>query len=97
MVNMSKAILHPMATRSTSNSDWPASKVGVIVNVREQEEEVVVSVLLVIIRRGVIAAGPHSLAAVGLRLKMLCAFTLGRYLHVAARCAEGKLGMTMIT
>ena len=65
------------------------------VKVREQEEEIVVSVVLVVIRRGVITSGPHNSAAVG--LKTLCAFPLGRYLHVVARCAENKLGVTMIT
>ena len=66
-------------------------------NVRKQEKEIAASVVLVVIRRGAIAAGPHSTATAGLRLKTLCAFQLGWSLHVVARCAENKLGVTMIT
>ena len=66
---------------------------SVYVTVREQEEEIVVSVVLVVVRRGVIAAGP----AVGLRLKTLCAFPFGRYMHEVARCADNKMGVTIIT
>ena len=54
------------------------------VNVREQEEEIVVSVVPVVIRRGEITAGPHCTAAVGLRLQTLCVFPSGRYLQVVA-------------
>ena len=49
------------------------------VDVSEQEEEVVVSVVLVVVGGGVVTTGPHSSAAVGLRLKTLYAFPLGRY------------------
>ena len=52
------------------------------VNVREQEEEIVVSIVLVVIRQGEITAGPQSTVAVGLKLETLFAFPLGRYLHV---------------
>ena len=44
------------------------------VNVRKQEEEIFVSVVLIIVRGGEVTAGPHGTAAVGLRLKKLCAF-----------------------
>ena len=43
-------------------------------NVRKQEKEIVVSVVLVVIRRGVIATGPHSTAAVGSKLKRCVRF-----------------------
>ena len=64
---------------------------------RKQEEEIVVSVVLVIVGRGEVTAGPHGTAAVGVRLKTLCAFPLGRYLHPEARCTERKLDVTMTT
>ena len=42
-------------------------------NVRQQEKEIVVSVVLVIVGRGEITARPHGTAAVGLRLeKAVC-------------------------
>ena len=47
------------------------------------------SVVLVVVGRGEITAGPHGTAAVGLRLKTLW--------HVVAQCAEKKLGVTMAT
>ena len=66
-------------------------------NVRKQEKEIVVSVVLVIVGRREVTAGPHGTAAVGLRLKTLCAFPLGRYLHPEAWCIERILGVTMVT
>ena len=66
-------------------------------NVRRQEKEIVVSVVLVIVGRGEVTAGPHGTAAVGLRLKTLCAFPVGRYLHPGAWCIESKLGVTIVT
>ena len=65
-------------------------------NARKQEKEIVVSVVLVIVGRGEVTAGPHGTAA-GLRLKTLCVFPLGPYLHPEARCTERKLGVTMVT
>ena len=50
-------------------------------NVRKQEKEIVANGMLVIVGRSVIKTGPHGTAAVGLRLKTLCAVPLGRYLH----------------
>ena len=63
-------------------------------NVRKQEEENVASVVLVVVGRGEV---PHGTAAVGLKLKTLCAFPLGRYLHTGAQCVESKLGVTKVT
>ena len=60
-------------------------------NCRKQEKEIVVSVVLVIVGRDEVTAGPHGTAAVGLKLMTLCAFSLGRYLHPEARCVERKL------
>ena len=66
------------------------------VGVSKHEWQRVVSVVLVTIGRGVVAAGPHSSAAVGLSLKTLCAFTFGRYLQCyITRPAQVKLGMAM--
>ena len=48
-------------------------------NVRNQEEEIPISVVLVIVGRGDVTAGPHGTAAAALRLKRLCAFPMGRY------------------
>ena len=48
------------------------------VGISKQEQQNVVSVVLVVVGRGVVAAGPHSSAAIGLRLKTLYAFPLGR-------------------
>ena len=39
----------------------------------------------------------HMAAAVGLRLKTLCAFPLRRYFHPEAWCVERILGVTMVT
>ena len=50
-------------------------------NARKQEKEIVVSVVLVILGRGEVTAGPHGTAAVRWRLETLCAFPSGRYLH----------------
>ena len=71
-------------------------QIGHDANVRKQKEEIAVSVVLVIVRRGVIAGGPHS-SAVGLSLKTLCSFPFGRYTHEVAPCGENLLGVTMIT
>ena len=49
------------------------------VNIREQEKEIVASVVLVIVGRGDVTAGPHDTATAGLRLNTLCAFPSGRY------------------
>ena len=51
------------------------------ITVREQEKEAAISVVLIVARGGEVTAGPHSTAAAGLRLKKLCAFAAGRYLH----------------
>ena len=61
------------------------------------KKEIVVSVVLVIVGRGEVTAGPHGTTAVGLRLKTLCAFPVGRYLHPGAWCIERILGVTMVT
>ena len=50
-------------------------------NIRKQEKEIAVSVVLIIVRGGEVTAGPHGTAAAGLRLKTLCALPAGRYLH----------------
>ena len=42
------------------------------VNVRKQEEEIAISVVLVIVGRGDVTAGPHGTAAASLRLKKGC-------------------------
>ena len=48
-------------------------------NVRKQEEEIAVSVVFVIVRRGEVTAGPHGTTAACLRQKRLCAKPGGRY------------------
>ena len=50
-------------------------------NVRKQKEEIAVSVVLVIVGRGDVAARPHGTAATGLGLKTLFAFPASRHLH----------------
>ena len=95
---MSRANLQPRAVCRTSTSvrkEFERSGRGA--DVREQEKEIVVSVVLVIVGRGEVTAGPHGTAAVGLRLKTVCAVPLGRYSHPEARCIERKLGVTMVT
>ena len=42
------------------------------VDVRKQEEEIVVSVVLIIVRRNEVTAGPHGTTAGGLRLNTVC-------------------------
>ena len=78
---MSRANLQPRAMCRTSTSVRPSSEVGGNANVRKQEEEIAVSVVLVIVGRGDVTAGPHGTAATGLGLKRLCAFRASRYLH----------------
>ena len=63
------------------------------INVRKQEEKIVISVVLIIVREGEVTAGPHGTAAASLRLKKLCAFPAGRYLHPQARCIQNKLSV----
>ena len=84
---MSKANLQPRAMRSTSTSARLPSKVGVIPTSAN---------MFVTVGRGEVTAGPHGTAAVGLKLKTLCAFPLGRYLHPEARCADKKLDVTLV-
>ena len=48
-------------------------------NVRKQKEEIAVSVVLVIVGRSEVAAGPHGTAAAVLRLERLCAYPQRRY------------------
>ena len=67
IVKVSRANLYLRVLRGTSISERPASKVGVMSTSAKKKEKVVVSVVLVAIRRGVIAAGPHSTAAAGLK------------------------------
>ena len=93
---MSRANLQPRAVCRTSTCQ-ALEQSGHNVNVRKQEEEIAISVVLVIVGRGEVTAGPHGTAAVSLRLKALCVFPLGRYLHPEARCVESKLGVTMVT
>ena len=50
-------------------------------NVRKRKEEIAVSVVLVIVGRGDVAARPHGTVATGLGLKRLFAFPASRYLH----------------
>ena len=50
-------------------------------NVLKQKEEIAVSVVLIIVGRGDVAARPHGTAATGLGLKRLFAFPASRYLH----------------
>ena len=66
---MSRANLQPRAMCRASTSVRPSSKSGRNSNVRKQEKEIVVSVVLVIVGRGDVTAGPHGTAAAGLRLK----------------------------
>ena len=54
-------------------------------NVRKQEKEIAVSVVLIIVRGGEVTAGPNDTTAVGLRLKTLCAFPAERYLRPEVR------------
>ena len=53
--------------------------------------------MFVIVGRGKVTAGPHGTAAVGLRLKTLCAFPVGRYLHPGAWCVERKMVAKIVT
>ena len=63
-------------------------------NDRKQEKETVVSVVLILVRRGEVTAGPHGTAAVGLSLKTLSAFP---NLQPGAWCVERKLVVKMVT
>ena len=70
----------PMQRRISRHPRAPA-RLGRNVNVRKQKEEIAVSVVLVIVGRGDVAARPHGTAATGLGLKRLFAFPASRYLH----------------
>ena len=53
----------------TLNLSQAFEQSGRNVNVRKQEEGIAISVVLVIVGRGDVTAGPHGTAAAGLRLK----------------------------
>ena len=72
----SKGYVDHINVRDASEQGWRD------VGVSTHEWHSVVSVVLVVVGRGIVAAGPHGSAAVDLRLKTLCAFPLGRYLRV---------------
>ena len=63
---MSRANLQPRAMCRTSTSARPSSKVGVIPT-SANKKEVAFSVVLVIVGRGDVTAGPHGTAAAALR------------------------------
>ena len=65
---MSRANLQPRAICRTSTLSQANKQSGRDVNVRKQEEEIAVSVVLVIVGRGEVTAGQHGTIAVGLRL-----------------------------
>ena len=81
----------------TSTSVRPSSKVGVMPTSVNKRWKLLSVFVLVIVGRGEVTAGPHGTAAVGLRLKKLCAFLVGRYLHPGAWCIESKLGVSIVT
>ena len=58
------------------------------INVREHENEIVVSVVLIIVRGGEVTAGPHGTAAAGLRLKKAVCIPGGAVL--ASRSVEHR-------
>ena len=66
---MSKANLQPRAMCRTSTSVRLSSKVGVMPTSANKRKGIVVCVVLVIVERGEVTAGPHGTAAAGLRLK----------------------------
>ena len=51
------------------NLSQALKKSGRNTNVREREKEIVASVVLIVVGRVEVTAGPHGTAAVGLRLK----------------------------
>ena len=61
-----RANLQPRAIRSTSTS---FKQIGHNANVRKQEEEIVVGIVLITVRRGEVAAGPPGTTAACLRQK----------------------------
>ena len=67
------------------------------VDVRKQEKEIVVSVVLVIVGRSEVTAGPHGTAAAVLRLTWAVCVPVGRYLHPGAWCIERIFGVTKVT
>ena len=75
---MSRANLQSRGMCGTSTSVKPSGKVGAMPT-SANKKEIAASVVLVIVRRGDVTAGPHGTAAAALRLKRLCAFPVDRY------------------
>ena len=58
---------------SSQDGQWTNVKqIGHNANVRKQEEEIAVGIVLVIVRRAEVAAGPHNTTAACLRQKKGC-------------------------
>ena len=66
---MSRANLQPRAMWKHINVGQTVKQSGHNANVRKQEEEIAVSVVLVIVRGGEVTAGPHGTTAACLRQK----------------------------
>ena len=96
-MKISRANLQPRAMYRTSTSVRLSSKVGVMASSANKRRKLLSVLVIVIVGRGEVTAGPHGKAVVELRLKTLCAFPVGRYMHPEARCIERKLGVTMVT
>ena len=64
-------------------------------NVRKQEKEVAISVVLVIVGRGDVTAGPHGTAAAVLRLKKAVCVPGGTALATISTICSKQLGVTV--
>ena len=64
-------------------------------NVRKQEEEIAISVVLVIVGRSDVTAGPHGTAAAGLRLKKAVCIPGGTALAPISTMRSKQLSVTV--
>ena len=66
---MSKANLQSKSYMKHTNIIQTVKQIGHNANVRKQEEEIVVGIVLIIVRGGEVTAGPHGTTAACLRQK----------------------------
>ena len=93
---MSRANLQPRAMCRTSiNLSQAFEQSGRNANVHKQEEEIAISVVLVIVGRGDVTAGPHGTAAAALRLKKAVCVPGGTVLATISTICSKQLGVTV--
>ena len=89
------ANLQPRAMCRTSTSVRPSSTVGVMPTSANKSKEIAISVVLVIVGRGDVTAGPHGTAASALRLKKAVCVPGGTVMATISTICSKQLGVTV--